>query len=75
MSDPETPKSKGRGCFFYGCLTAAILFILGAVALYFGARYAMKTVLNAYTETRPASLPKTGLSTNELARLQARLEG
>jgi hypothetical protein len=74
MSDQESPKSKGRGCFFYGCLTVAILFILGAIALYFGARYAMKTVLNAYTETSPASLPKTGLSTNELARLQARLE-
>ncbi|MBI4327626.1 MAG: hypothetical protein HY674_20535 [Chloroflexi bacterium] len=74
MNDPETAKSKGRGCFFYGCLTGAILFILGAIALYFGARYAVKTVLNAYTETSPASLPKTGLSTNELARLQAQLE-
>jgi hypothetical protein len=54
---------KGRGCFFYGCLTTAVVVILGIVGIYIGARVFWKHNVNKYTATNgvaiaPISIPR-----------------
>lgn len=65
---------KGRGCFFYGCLTLVILLLVGAVGTYFAARYAINKVLTTYTDTKPITLPRVEVSTREAESLQARVK-
>ena len=72
MSDEQT--KRGHGCFFYGCITVIILFLVASLALYFGARYALKQVLARYTDTTPLALAQVNLPTVELKALQARVE-
>src|SRR5436190_2315957 len=53
---------KGRGCFFYGCLTVAIIAIIGLIGIYFTVRYVAKQALS-YTSTNglaiaPLTLPR-----------------
>ena len=73
MTDQAKP--KGRGCFFYGCIVALVLFVLFAVvagtATFFGYR-ALKNLALQYTDTTAMPLPKVELPQAELERLQAR---
>ncbi len=73
MSD-EPKKSKGKGCFFYGCLTCIVVFILGGVGLYFGAKYAANYFVQHYTSDQPLKLPDTQLPADELKSLLARAD-
>lgn len=70
----EEPKRAGRGCFFYGCMGALALTLVGGFFAYFGIRHAMRKLLATYTETAPASLPKAQLSDNQLRDIRRRLE-
>ena len=55
--------NKGRGCFFYGCLTPVIVTILGIIGIYFTVRYVAKQTIAKYTSTNgvaiaPVTLPR-----------------
>lgn len=56
-------EKKGRGCFFYGCLTTAVIVVLAIIGIYVGARVVGKRILNTYTSTNgvaiaPVTLPR-----------------
>ncbi len=50
MNDYTTPvpARKGRGCFFYGCLTSVVLLLLAGLLIFLGVRF----VRNISTPTR-----------------------
>jgi len=75
MNDqPVAPqKPKGRGCFFYGCLTMVILFLAVAIGGYFAVRAAVNSFVAKYTDTKPMELPKVELSKGEMEELDKRL--
>jgi hypothetical protein len=57
-------EKKGRGCFFYGCLTVAVVTILGIIGIYFTVRYVAKQTIAKYTSTNgiaiaPVTLPRS----------------
>jgi hypothetical protein len=65
---------KGRGCFFYGCITLIILVILLIAGIYFGARAGIKFLRDNYTATAPVAVPPTTLSGAEGARVAQRVD-
>lgn len=69
----QPPKPKGRGCVFYGCLTLVILTVVGGLTIFFGARYAYKTLVNRYTEEKPVDLPKSNMSDDAWDVVQQRI--
>jgi hypothetical protein len=88
MSDPQfdaihkgydnsaAPGSQ-RGCFFYGCLIAAILMLIGLVLAgavgYIGYSYVAKLV-DEYTSTTPDTLPVVTISEEDRKALNDRFE-
>jgi hypothetical protein len=71
--DPASPQPpqprKGHGCFFYGCITCLILFLVLAIGLFFGARYALGRLnrwVAQYSETSPMPLPAVQLPSQEM---------
>lgn len=68
------PEKKGRGCFFYGCVTLIILAIVGVISVYVGVRLGVKFLRDNYTSTKPAAVAPTSLSTGEAARLEQRVD-
>ncbi|MBM3822693.1 MAG: hypothetical protein FJ404_07405 [Verrucomicrobia bacterium] len=69
----QAPQKSGRGCVFYGCLTLLILAVLGSLGAYFGVRYAVKSLVNRFTDDHPASIPKATISETDWTSLQQRL--
>jgi hypothetical protein len=72
-----TTPPKKRGCFFYGCLTLLILTVVLGVAAFLAARYALSKVnalVEQYTDTRPATLPKVEMDPADYEKLAQRLE-
>ena len=72
MSEPQT--GKGRGCFFYGCLTLVIVFVVGAIGLYFGTRYAINRIVAQYTSAAPMPVPKVAGTPAEIQGVQDRFK-
>jgi hypothetical protein len=70
MSDQ--PTRKGRGCFYYGCIITLVVVVLGTVALYFGARYAIRSLVANYTDSAPEALPAVTVSDEQIADVQRR---
>lgn len=77
---PTPPTSaqppQRRGCVFYGCLTAAILGVVGLVAIYFGFRFVMSAankLVEDYTDIAPMKVQRVEMPTDELKVLQERL--
>jgi len=72
----ESNPPKRRGCFFYGCLSLAVLgllaVVLGVVAYYVAKKTAARWI-NDYTETTPGLLEKVEYSPAQMEALQARL--
>src|SRR5258706_365721 len=69
---PQQPKPQ-RGCWFYGCLTLAILTLLAGIGAWLAARYAFKSVsglINQYTSTNPVPIETVAISQTELKSLQ-----
>ncbi|HRZ37059.1 MAG TPA: hypothetical protein P5534_11930 [Candidatus Paceibacterota bacterium] len=64
------PPRKGRGCFFYGCLTLVVVVILGLAGLYLGVRSVAKQVIQRYTDSSPMTLPAVEISAEEAAAAQ-----
>ena len=71
MTD-QSPK-PGRGCFFYGCITGAVLLALVLGALLLGLHY-VKKMVNRYTDTKPIELPTVQMPPAEMAQVKQRLE-
>src|SRR5689334_20812420 len=72
MSAPEAPPKK-RGCFFYGCIGAIIVFVIGVTVVVFGIRYAISSFVQNYTDTAPLEMPKVEMTQVELDRLKTRV--
>ncbi len=68
----EAKSSKGRGCFFYGCLTAFLIFLAGAITTYLVGRYVYNKAVS-YTSATAVALPKVELSADKLTELQQRV--
>jgi hypothetical protein len=66
------PKPKGRGCFFYGCISSLVLVLVGALTLYLGARYMIKKTVASYTDTAPVQLPDLAITQAEIDAAQNR---
>lgn len=73
MDNPNTPPPKGRGCFFYGCLTSVVMMLLLVLMAFFLVRYFQKK-LNDYTDTKPAPLPRIEMAEGEFKELQSRVK-
>lgn len=75
MSDTPQPPKK-RGCFFYGCLTLVILFLIGGLGTYLVVRYAVNRItqlVNNYTDTAPISLETVTLPPAQMSVLRDRV--
>lgn len=73
---PPQPAKKGRGCFFYGCITCLILFFVLGVGLFFGVRYLIKTAngwIAQYADTKPMPLPIVELPPADMKPLLDRI--
>ncbi len=68
----ETQTGRGRGCFFYGCLTLVVLFLAGSVALYFGTRYVLNRLVAQYTAPDPIPVPRVEGTPEEIRSVQER---
>jgi len=76
MTNPETPK-KRRGCFFYGCITCLVLFLVVGLMAVLAVRYfvgQINAVITEYTGTSPMTLPKVNMPADEVKKLQARFD-
>jgi hypothetical protein len=75
--EPPQPMPKQRGCFFYGCIIASILAVLGvifmAVIAFFGYRLFNKLV-DEYTATAPRELPKLDMPAEQQQAVKDRVE-
>lgn len=73
---PGVPPAKRRGCFFYGCLIASILAVIGlilaAVIAYVGWNFYIGK-LNEYTGTAPIPIPKVEVSEDAKKTLDERV--
>ena len=73
---PESPPRKQRGCFFYGCIIALILgligLILAGIVAYLGYTSIIK-LRDEYTSTTPAEIPKADLPEDQRKALDERV--
>jgi hypothetical protein len=68
----QAPKPR-RGCFFYGCITGAVLLVLLLGLLLAGLHY-VKRLVNRYTDTKPMELPTLQMSQAEMLQVKERFE-
>ncbi len=74
---PEEPPRQGRGCFFYGCLIAVVLFVLGLICagvLVYMAKSFLDNLIKEYAATAPLVLPKADFSEDDRKALMDRWE-
>ena len=78
---PVTPvptAKKGRGCFFYGCITLVVAGVIVTALIvggaYFGIQKFKDTVINEYTSTQAVVLPTVTLQEGEATALKARVD-
>ena len=62
MNGRMAEAKKGRGCFFYGCVTTIVLFIAVVIGIFFAVRYGFKVLRDQYTSPQgvavaPVRLP------------------
>jgi hypothetical protein len=71
------PPPKQRGCFFYGCIIALVLLVLGAICMaavgYMAWSYYVN-MINTYTATAPAQLPAVKISDEDRKALDERVD-
>ena len=58
----EKQESHGKGCLFYGLVTAALVFIGVIVGIYFGTRKAVRYAIETYTTNAPTTIPTLEIS-------------
>jgi hypothetical protein len=74
MSYPSTtvPPRKGRGCWFYGCLTLSVMFLLALLLAVLAVRW-VRNQVTAYTDAAPVTLPKVEMPAPEFQALNQRV--
>ena len=70
---PATPPNKGRGCFFYGCLTCIVLLLLFCLLAFFAVRF-VKNQVNQYTDAQPTPMPVVEMADPEFKELETRVK-
>jgi hypothetical protein len=70
----ETEVKKGRGCFFYGCLTLVVGLLVVALGAVLFVRSFVNKAIEKYTDTQPMALPKVEVSAAEAAVIQERVK-
>src|ERR1051325_9206409 len=65
---------KGRGCFFYGCITLIILVIVALLAILVGVRYGYKYLRNNFTSTKGVAVAPISLTADQGARVTQRVD-
>jgi hypothetical protein len=74
MGIMEDQKAKGpRGCFFYGCISGAILLVLILIGALVGLQL-FKKMLNQFTDTQAVALAPVALSQPEIEQLKQRVD-
>jgi hypothetical protein len=68
----QIPKTR-RGCFFYGCITSAVLLVIMLGGLLAGLHYVRKLV-DRFTDTKPTELPTLQMSKAEIDQVKQRFE-
>lgn len=77
MEQLDTPQKK-RGCWFYGCITLAVIALVGAILAFFAVRYGIKEVgrlKEQYTDTKPETIEKVTLPPDQMTNLLVRVSG
>src|ERR1051325_566768 len=62
-------EKKKRGCFFYGCLTLAIVFLLGILGIFIIFRLGMNMLVKN-TSASPLSFPQVEMKAEELKKTE-----
>ena len=70
----EAHPGKGRGCFFYGCLTVTVLAVVLAVGLYFAVRTGLHYVRDHYTAPAPMAVPRVESTAEEIQGVKQRFQ-
>lgn len=58
----EEQPSRGKGCLFYGLITAALVFTGVVAGIYFGTRKAVRYAIENYTTNAPTAIPTLQIS-------------
>jgi hypothetical protein len=77
--DLPRPQARERrhGCLFYGCITAVVLLVLGAVAAFLAVRYVVNRIVQEvvkYSDTSPVPLPRVEMPLEQRRRLRERID-
>lgn len=67
-------QKKGRGCFFYGCLSVIVLLLVVIVGGYFGVKYFVSNLAEKYTSATPMQLPPTNVSQSDYTAFMTRFD-
>jgi hypothetical protein len=67
-------RPKGRGCFFWGCLTLVVLFLVLLIGVPLAAYFAVKHYVNKFTANAPLNIAAVELPEEEMKALEARFE-
>ncbi len=73
---PEPPRRE-RGCFFYGCVIASVLFVIGLIlagALTYTIYYYYTKAIHDYTSTTPEQIPQVNMPEDRRKELNERVD-
>ena len=70
--DQQKPKT-GRGCLFWGGITAGVLFLIVLLAVLSGVRL-FKKYVNEYTDAAPLALPAVQATDEQVNRIRERVK-
>jgi hypothetical protein len=78
MNNEPVPvqKPKGKGCFFYGCLTLVVLVLVVGLGSFLVVRYGLNKLaafVEQYTEAAPMALPAVQMPAAEYEQLDKRI--
>lgn len=73
MSQINTTKPAGRGCLFYGCISAIVLVLLVGLTGFFTVRYLANRMIDTYTSATPTQFETVVLSDSEKEDLKKRV--
>lgn len=74
IATQTTPK---RGCWFYGCITLAVLVLIGSIGTWLAVRHFVRQaagLINYYTSTNAVPIERVTISDADLKSLQARVQ-
>jgi hypothetical protein len=73
MTEEKKKETRGRGCLFYGLITAGLVFIGVIAGIYFGTRKAVRYAIESYTTNAPTTIPTIQLPPGQQRNIANRL--